>query len=238
MTTSQENKLRMYNTVVACLLEHDDAVSGIPAFATLSRDFAALVDRIRSARVEIATATAGKTALKYDARDLLIEEMLPVANALACYAHGTGKQDLKSENTMTETSLRQMRENALIDVAGIVLRRAGDHAAAIEPYGVTAERIASVTKALATFVAAMNGRETGTAARVGARESIVQLYDEADDMLGESIDRMMELFRASHPTFYEKYFVARYIRLLGIRHRAPQEAAPAAGADATPASVS
>ena len=71
MTNIQENKLRMYKTVNALLGEHGELTDTVQAFAEMRSALGTLIDRINASQTEFRASTAGKTTLKYDARDTL-----------------------------------------------------------------------------------------------------------------------------------------------------------------------
>ena len=57
-----------------------------------------------------------------------------------------------------------------------------------------------------------------------------ELFVQADEVLKEEIDPMMQVFRMSDAEFYNEYRAARVIRDLGVRHTKPgQPAAAPAG---------
>jgi hypothetical protein len=50
-----------------------------------------------------------------------------------------------------------------------------------------------------------------------------ELFDAADDLLNEELDKFMEIIKRSESEFYDKYFAARIIKDTGIRHRSVEE---------------
>jgi hypothetical protein len=226
MQNYQENKLRMYKTVSACLEAHAALVTSVPSFDKMRLEFAGLIARIGETDMLIRGATDGKTAHKRDTREALMAALLPVASVLALYAHEAGMQDVKAAADHSETAFRAFRELELLNRATDIMRSADDRAEAIEAYGVTAAMRDSLRKGIADYEAAIDGREAGGVTRMSARAALSRLFEEADTLLNESMDRQMEIFRATQPGFYEEYFNARSIKLLGIRHRRPEEAPP------------
>jgi hypothetical protein len=72
----------------------------------------------------------------------------------------------------------------------------------------------------------MKEKEVGIVERISARGSIENLIAEADDLLSEQMDDLIELFRVVDQTFYDGYWIARSTRNLGIRHEHPETPQP------------
>ena len=63
--------------------------------------------------------------------------------------------------------------------------------------------------------------------RIGARGTMADLFDKVAELLNEEFDRYMELLRSTETEFYNKYFAARVVKDIGVRHKANAPAPPA-----------
>jgi DNA-binding MltR family transcriptional regulator len=62
------------------------------------------------------------------------------------------------------------------------------------------------------FDAALGTREEGVANHTAATKKVEDFFTEADTILYEQVDKMMELFRTSDTPFYDAYKDARVVR--------------------------
>jgi hypothetical protein len=228
MTNLQESKLKSYNSILSILKDYQETIRPVPAVLRTQTRLQELVARIDGAHTEYGLAIAGKTKLKHDAREALIMALLPVAGSLSAYAHENAKADVKSRAGFSENRFRSMRELELIDNACSVHSAASEHASAIEEFGITKEHLAALRAAIDAYRAMIDGRQVGSVARQDAHSTVAQLFSKVDELLSEVLDRQMELFRAVRPEFYERYFLARNYRVLGVRHEPQPPEQPAA----------
>ena len=71
---------------------------------------------------------------------------------------------------------------------------------------------------IAAYDAATKQVSSGMAERVGARTAVSDLFIQADQILKDELDRMMQFFRVGAPEFYNDYRAARVIKDIGVRH--------------------
>lgn len=98
-------------------------------------------------------------------------------------------------------------------------------------YGAQDALIAALLNACAALYVLgrrQNSEEVGTANRKGARGTMNDLFDKTDELIYEELDRFMEMMRPTETELYNKYFSARVVKDLGIRHRTPVEVTAAA----------
>ena len=91
--------------------------------------------------------------------------------------------------------------------------------AALADYGVTPAVLTDLQTKTAAFSRALGDRESSVAERKGARGSMNELFDKADELLNEDFDRYFELLRPTDTELYNKYFSARVVKDMGMRHR-------------------
>jgi hypothetical protein len=109
------------------------------------------------------------------------------------------------------------RCNGLLEVVEENVDKLGD-------YGITVETVASIRKRIDAYAESIGKKESGISERASVRKTLFDLFDEADDLLSERIDALMQQFRKKETQFYNEYFQARYIWNMG----APRKAKPAA----------
>ena len=223
MTNSHENKLTMYEAVHSLLEANKEKTAGLPAFAGSIASFRESVQSIKGKSREVDEAATGRTAAKNQAEDELVSVVIPVASALFVHAGAQKDLPLREKASVSETSLRRLRDTELASKASSMLSLANERATALGTYGITPAMLNDLQVKITTFSGAIGERESGVAERVGARVNLFELFDVADKTLSEELDPLMELVRGSQRQFYNEYFAARVIKDLGTRHRPAQE---------------
>ncbi len=226
MSKYLENKLTMFEAVDSVLKENSAKYATLAALAEAATSFDGLVVQIRSKSTEVITATAGKSQGKWDAEDLLLDTLVPVAAALSAYATKTGDTAMKDTCTISETKLRRMRDTDLVARA-TAIHQHGTAGEGLAAYGVTTEMLAALKQRIDAFNRSIGERESSVAQRMGARLSLSNLYDKADSMLTDEIDNMIEMLKGTETQFYNEYFAARVTKDVGLRHKPDESQQPA-----------
>ena len=220
----------MYRSTVELLEKNTAKTGALPAFAASFGRFDSVVDQIGEKDKERMTKTPGKANARDETEDALVLGTLIVTSALTAYASSTGNAQLKGAVKISESQLRYARTNEQLNLAKVVLDLATANLAALGPFGVTQTVLDDLKARIAAYDAATKQVSSGMAERAGARTAVSDLFNQADLILKDELDRMMHFFRVSAPEFYNDYRNARVIKDMGVRHGKPgQPTPPAAG---------
>ncbi len=219
MTSYQANKLAMYTTTLGLLKSSQDKTGAMPVFAASQTKFEDLVGQIKTKDKERLGKTTGKSAVKDEAEDALVTSTVMVASGLTAFARRQGNTQLKEKAKVSESYLRRIRSNEQVNIAKLTYDLAFANAEALAEYSVTPSMLSDFKSRIAAYDAAIQDVGTGIAARVGARTAVGDLFIQADDLLKEEIDPLMEMFRMKEPELYDNYHAARVIKDIGIRHK-------------------
>ncbi len=229
MNKRQENKLTMYEGVLSLLRENEAKIQSIAKFKDAVAEFDTVIGMLKSKSIEVKKATAGKTASKHSAEDGLVECLLTVCPALYLYGADQNNPEIKERVDITESSLRKMRDTELGLYGTEIADMAEAHSKNAEPFGLTPEKITEIKAKAKAYSDSIGSRESSVSGRIGSHSSMNSLFGRADVLLNEDMDRYMEQFRPLDTEFYDKYFAARVIKDIGVRHK-PEDAEPAPAA--------
>ena len=219
MNDKQENKLTMYEAVVNLLDSNTAKIASLTALTDLLTDFKDRVAEIKEKDLLANTAKTGNAAAKASDRTALTEDAITIAAALFALGSATGDDRLKELAAYNKSKFKSLRDTQLaIDVTNIK-NLADANAAQLTGYGITAPMIAALDTKLTAFNASMGARETGADISTAAFGQLELKFKEADALLKEQMDKIMEVFRNSDPQFYNEYKNSREIADLGVRHR-------------------
>jgi BMFP domain-containing protein YqiC len=227
MNRKHENRLTMYEGLLVLLQTNSAKTHSVGAIADTVSELAALVSAIKSKSVEVDIATVGKAAAKYDAHDALIKALLPACAVLYVLGRKQNNTEIQGRANIGGAKFHNMRDTELSSFATAMADLVTANAPALAPLGLSAEKIADLKAKVDTYTAASGAREVSVTERKGARGTMNDLFNKTDELLREELDRYMELLRPTETELYNKYFSARIVKDLGIRHRTPVEATAA-----------
>jgi len=230
MTTNQSNKFSMYSAAANVLKTHADRTAGIPAFATSYQRFDGLLSQIRDKDKERMGKTYGKVAAKDEAEDAMVMATIIVSSALSALARSKGNAQLKDATHMPESRLRHVRANEQVNMARLAYDLGKANETELPHFGVSASMLDDLKARIEAYELALKEVASGLAERVGAKTAVSDLYVQADEVLKEELDPLMQGFRVTDPEFYNDYRAARVIKDIGVRHAKPgQPATPPPG---------
>ncbi len=119
-----------------------------------------------------------------------------------------------------------MRAQELSIKAEMIYALGTANAADLLPRGVDAARLASLRTSIDNFDKSVGMQGTGLAKQVSATKSVNDLLKEADELIHEEINGLVENLREDYPDFCVQYEAARQIKDLGTRHNPPDENPP------------
>jgi hypothetical protein len=230
MTGNQANKHTMYAATVKLLKDSAAKTAVIPAFAGSLAKMESILTQIGDKDKERMGKTTGKHAVMDEAEDALMTATIIVASALSAFARSVGNTQLKERVHISETYLRHARSNEQINIAKITYDLAKANEQGLAAFGVDSTMLDDLMSRVSSFEAAVKQWSSGVAERVGARTAVGELFVQADEVLKEDLDPIMQVFRVKDPEFYNDYRAARVIKDIGVRHnKTGQPTTPAPG---------
>lgn len=212
MIKREENKYSMYRGITQLLGEQKETIANIPAFQISMTDFNGLLEKISDKDKQYQNISKGATAAKDNAENELIEKTIAVSSALYVFARRSKNDPLKAITKITPSSLKKMRDSDLLQQAKTIHENAAAHQANLPEFGIEQEDIESLKQKIDVFEKALGSKETRVAESKAAREELKELFDEADELLYEELDSMIELVKNTDAEFYNKYQAARVIK--------------------------
>lgn len=215
MNRHETNKANMGAAVAALFDEENEILTEFTVLAQPVAKLKTILAEIGTVDKKYIFATGGKTSTKLNAEEELLEDLMPVKNALYGLANKTGNQALKNLTGDSESGLKKMRDADFLKRAEAVHEAAVNNLADLDIYKITAPVLAELKEKIDGLSLAIGGQDTGYADRSALRKQLSSKFDELDLLLYEELDNLIELLRKSNKLFYDKYFSARGIRDLG-----------------------
>jgi hypothetical protein len=215
----------MFKTVAGYLDQNASVWSGMAPLATAVQQFQQKIGAIDTAAQKQETPVSGATGDKAATRDDLEDVLFLTCEALGVLAHTTGDHDLQALVNVSPSTLDSLGDEELANRASNVLARANARKTELATMQVTQANIDELDQALQDFQAAKAKPRTAVVERSVQTQSLSSLLREAGNILRDQIDRLVNLFRRTHPEFVAGYRSARVVvdRVAG---RAAPEATP------------
>jgi hypothetical protein len=225
MNNDQTNRVTMYKTTIGVLDENNAIWNAMAPFTDAVTRFKNKVNAIDAAAQKQETPT-GATQDKAGARDALEDVLFLMCEALGVLAHTGGDHDLLALTDITRSGIDKLDVEALSNRATLVLAQANARKTELTTLQVTQENIDELTQALLEYNEAKSGPRQATTARTVQTEALGTLIREANDILRNELDRMVNLFSRTNPHFVSNYQAARVIVDRAASHAAAKTASP------------
>lgn len=209
MKKSTANKLNMYGSVLSVLNDQQTIWQGIPAFVSAKAAFETKLNLLRVRVTEQLGATTGVAIDKRLRITDLRERMLLVQYALFLLGRATNDVLLRERNSLTKTDLDELRLNQLAARCAELKQDMDTYGTQLSAYGVTTQALDELIPLLETVSEVNNSTRQAIIKRKGITKSIKDLEHELNELLHVELDRLILVFKQSHPAFFEAYNSAR-----------------------------
>jgi hypothetical protein len=201
----------MFKTANLILQENQSVWSGMAPFAAAATQFGQAIAAIDLAAQKQDTATAGATLDRASARDALEDVLFLTSEALGVLAHSAGDNDLRDVTNLKPSDLQRMTDEELGNRATSIVGHTTGRATQLATLQVNQANLDELNQALTNFKTSKSAPRAAVANRMAQTESLPELINNANDILRNQLDRMVNLFRRSHPDFVAAYRGARVI---------------------------
>lgn len=214
MTTRQDNKNNMYRSVLDCVNNWGEVTSKIPNFQANATILAGCVNEIHETgevqRLDISGIAIQKNKVKKD----LVTMANDYSGMILSFAKARGNDILIKEAKFTESDLEHVSNVALIDFAGIVLKKAEENLEPLSEYGISAESQKDLREMIEKFSSLIATPRTGITKKSNATKALAGIFRKADAAL-ENMDFAVNGVKRREPAFYSSYRSARILVDLG-----------------------
>jgi hypothetical protein len=217
MTDVQENKLSMYLVVKKVCQEYSSAWSTLPAFGAALTSFSNCIADINLAVQTQTKVITGFAKDKLEEKEEMVIKTVQIASSVFAFAKSINDQALADAVDYKPTKLNRLRDTTLRDVCTKISELANENIAALAPFGITPADITTLNNEIADYDKFLSAPRHAIGTRVFSTKELAKLFRDADSLLKNQLDRLMEQYRTSNKRFYTRYKNARQIIDLGSR---------------------
>jgi len=144
-------------------------------------------------------------------REALEDALFLKCEALGVLAHTGGDNQLLDLTDLKPYEIQRLTDDELSNTATSILAETTGRAAALAPLQVMQTNLDQFNDALENFNNSKTSPRAAIASRMAQTEALPQLIAEANDILRNQLDRMVNLFRPYHADFVAAYRGARVV---------------------------
>lgn len=211
LNARQEVKLNMYDVVVVKCDENAAVVNKTPALADALDEFKTKVASIHDAAPTSAAVITGFATDKTTHKKTVSELTSFVAGKIYAYAAKTKNPVLKEASDFSLSDLKRTKDGEFAARCQTIHDLGAANIAALADFGLTNASLTELQAAIDSYAASAPKPRAALTDRVTVKFNIRKLFFEADEILAEQMDKIVESMSKTEPDFVNTYFAARVI---------------------------
>lgn len=208
MGDNEKSKLTMYETVITYLLENRDIISINRSFSYTISKLRKAIDDIKGRDRELSSDTMEKTLFAYKLKDELILTLVPITSALYTIARETANIELKEKTRVAQSYFVRLRDMELVHISLAIHQLAVRHANRLGKHNISKNMVRDLNNKIEMFRDALDNKII-TFVSSNAALSLQSAFQDAEDILVNQLDKLMEPLSDEYEEFYDDYLAIR-----------------------------
>jgi hypothetical protein len=188
------------------------------AYGNAFTRFTGKISDIEAADANAQKKTNGVTKDKKKKRTAMTALAMLVKGAVQAYAASVSDNTLFESVNFSETKLKYGKSTTALSRASVIYTAANGILPQLASFGITAQILTNYQTAITDFEQFISAPKQAIVERVGANKDENKLINEADAILLNEMDKLMDNFKDSAPQFYAQYFENRKITDIATHH--------------------
>ncbi|QIA08785.1 hypothetical protein [Draconibacterium halophilum] len=211
MNKTQTNQFRMFLNTQEALDSNSTLWSSIPIMLSTKNNLDELIQRISDVNEKTVLNSKAVTANKTASLNALIEKAVTLSGILQAYAAVTDNMKLAGKIALTKSDITKIRETDVEAVVTPVIDEARKELSNLADYGLTEELIVEAETSLDDFKTQIGQPRVVRNQAFAAMTLMEELFDAANDLVKNTLDKLMIRFKFTNTEFYSEYERARTI---------------------------
>ncbi|MDR3193921.1 MAG: hypothetical protein LBT76_01345 [Tannerella sp.] len=212
MTEKQLAKQQMLQKVIRTLDENESLYATIPVFVKTAQDLKNVANAIKmGAESQPIMNLLESTVKRNESETALVNRLIVTASILSLLAVDTDNTALLSKVSLTKSQLYRMPHCEQVFIARRIHAEALAHVETIINYGITANAIYELETVISRYENLLAALDADAVTSKRQAVTLEYLLADSDTLLNDRMDKLMRLFKTSHPNFYAAYFNVRNI---------------------------
>ena len=217
----QQNKFTTDENVSKLIDLNEEKFAKVPELLNANGRLKNVLGQISALASQKVNATKGTRDAKTAERTKLVKLTLKVSGSLVSLAIQEKDPVTKEKAMVRRRALERMRPEDLKRKATTVYELANARLADLATRGTTVETLAALKAETEVFSKAVANQNLGMGQQTSATKSIPDLFRDADEIIYEDINGLMEHVEGDYPGFFAEFNEVKRIKDLGIRHNPP-----------------
>ncbi len=218
MTHYDENFMSMAHSSMNVMDENMDGISTIAAFVTAKAKAKELIKNILAEEGKIKNATTGISLDKQTLKLETAELAYMIVSATQAYAHSTHNMELLKSIDFTTDQLMRLRTEQFGPVLANILSIATELKLALKEHGLDQEDLDDLTDLIAVWDGKKQSTRKAILNRKTSNQKQDELMEELNHVYNYTCDNYVNKLKRKFPDFYSKYYNARKVTSLGVKH--------------------
>jgi Carboxypeptidase regulatory-like domain len=211
MNKRQEDKLSMYEAVLAFNQQNNKVSEPILALQNAYTALNAVVAAIHSTVQLKASPITGHAIGKADKKNQLSSFGNDVAGIIFAWAANVEDKVTMEKAKTSYTKLHVLRDEQLADTCRNYYQMAADNQTVLAEYGLTIGVLNAFKQAIDSYQSVAPAPRNATVERKTTNSKLVTLFNEADGILKNKIDKLCRPLGKTNADYYDKYTANRRI---------------------------
>ena len=212
MKKELEDKKKMYLAVQNVLDSNADIWKGNSSLVMAKAAFDGKILELHNLLLLEGNDTKDKVSDKSDVGIKLIETTIEISSVIRKYAVESQNNELNVKVNYTKSDLELSRDSILKDICQSIHKLAIENVEQLKSYGINKEHLSAYDTLINEFDTLVTDPLEPVRKKHEERKSISALMVEIDELIDDSLDKLMTVYKATHTDFYETY---RSARLMG-----------------------
>jgi len=211
LTSRQEAKRNMYDVVILKCDANLPIIATNAALLAAFEEFKAVIDNITAAAPLSAVVTTGITTDKQVSKADLSQITATIAGQIYAYAAKTGNNELKDSVDFSASQLKKIKDGEIAVRCQTIHDLGVSKKDVLADYGVTLAKLAALQAAIDSYTQSAPKPRSAITDRATVKANIRNYFAQADALLTEQMDKLVETLTEDQPDFVQTYKNARII---------------------------
>ncbi|MCD9186839.1 MAG: hypothetical protein LUM44_10420 [Pyrinomonadaceae bacterium] len=207
----QEAKLNSFDLLIEYFDENPLIVNENAAFKAAVEEVKPLIAEVKAKAPESAAVTEGITTGKRNLKDAVVNKTAAIGGSIYAFAAKNGNDEMKAAVSFTKTELKTLKDGELALRCQALHDLALANRAELEPFGVTTAKLTELQTAIDNYAQSVPKPRAAITSRSVLKAEIKQLFVRLDSIFDEQLDKLVENFTETHPSFAANYRAKRKI---------------------------
>lgn len=211
LNSRQEAKLNMYGVVYNHCVLNQAIVDTNLACKNAVAAFGAVIGRINSAAELVGAVLTGIAVDKSVSKNDLAGKASHIAGLIYAWASETGNNTLKQAVNFSTSDLLKIKDGEIAARCRTIHDAGVADLDTLKDYGVSQAKLDALQAAIDGYETQVPKPRAAIADRATRKANIKQMFKDADAILVERLDKLVENFKADNPDFVKTYKNSRVI---------------------------